>query len=307
MTHAGLAQLELDSEILPAVALPGAMGELDSSMRWESDVLDLESYLQRISYRGARVPTLETLKALIVAHLDNIPFENLDILTGMGIRTDLASVQEKLVYKRRGGYCHEHNTLFATVLDRMGFAVSGRSARIMLGADDSMINAIGHTMLSVMLDGRQWLVDVGIGNFSPRGPVPLENGSVVRYGDWEFRIDKSIYGRWVLRQKLVDGWYSVYQFSDEPYYRADYASHNFVVSHNPESVFTTQIIVRGNGESQSHVLVNRELKTLSSGMAPESRMISAEQLPDVLTEKFGLELPVSSMRLLICFLRTFKN
>lgn len=51
----------------------------------------------------------------------HIPFENLDILLGMPIRLDLQGVQLKLVDTRRGGYCFEHVTLFAAVLEALGF------------------------------------------------------------------------------------------------------------------------------------------------------------------------------------------
>jgi N-hydroxyarylamine O-acetyltransferase len=73
---------------------------------WESALLDLEAYLGRIDYHGSFAPTIETLRALQRAHLDVIAFENLNIITGGEIRLDLASLQDKLVYRRRGGYCH---------------------------------------------------------------------------------------------------------------------------------------------------------------------------------------------------------
>ena len=77
---------------------------------------DLDAYLRRIDYRGAREPTLPALQALHLAHATHIPFENLDILLGRSIRLDLASLQAKLVAGGRGGYCFEQNTLFTAAL-----------------------------------------------------------------------------------------------------------------------------------------------------------------------------------------------
>ena len=54
-----------------------------------------------------------------------ILFENLDVLVGPPIRLHLVSIQEKLVCDRRGGYCCEHNSLFASVLDSQAGQDSG--------------------------------------------------------------------------------------------------------------------------------------------------------------------------------------
>lgn len=91
--------------------------------------LDLEAYRARIGHTGGLEPTIETLTALHRAHVLSIPFENLDILLGRPIRVDLASVQAKLVGDRRGGYCFEHNLLFAANLEHLGFEVTGLAAR----------------------------------------------------------------------------------------------------------------------------------------------------------------------------------
>src|SRR5258706_15142470 len=94
-----------------------------------ADALDLDAYLSRIGHRGVHEPTLATLQALHLAHATHIPFENLDILLGRPIRIDLASLQAKLVFGGRGGYCFEQNTLFAAVLQELGFDVTLLAAR----------------------------------------------------------------------------------------------------------------------------------------------------------------------------------
>ena len=84
---------------------------------------DLETYLARIGRAergsGSRVygsafsdPDMTTVAALMRAHMEAIPFENLDVLLGRGVRPDLEGVFAKLVTARRGGYCFEHATLF---------------------------------------------------------------------------------------------------------------------------------------------------------------------------------------------------
>src|SRR5712671_5691298 len=94
---------------------------------------DLPAYLARIGYSAVVRPDLGTLRALHEAHVTQIPFENFDILLGRGIRIDLESVQAKLVRGGRGGYCFEHNALFAAALEAIGFAVTRLSARVRAG------------------------------------------------------------------------------------------------------------------------------------------------------------------------------
>src|SRR4051794_41512754 len=96
------------------------------------DAVDVAAYFDRIGYRGPAEPTVETVRALVAAHNGAIPFENLDPLLGIPV-ADLsaAALTDKLVHRRRGGYCYEHNGLIGYVLDALGFGVAqldGRAA-----------------------------------------------------------------------------------------------------------------------------------------------------------------------------------
>ncbi len=258
---------------------------------WETAALDLKAYLARIDYHERTLPDIETLRALQRAHLEAIAFENLDVITGGDIRLDLASLQDKLVQRRRGGYCHEHNTLFATVLDRLGFHVSGRSARMLMGDDERQLSALSHTCLKVRIDGTDWHVDVGVGNVGPREPIPLQEGVEVRHDRWRYRLDRTSEGRWILRYHRYDGWFNLYQFSEEPYYRADYEYHNYIASRHPESPFVRRIVAQRNGEDIRHALTDCELKVFRPDEPPEKHSVQPAGIPDVLRDVFGLELP----------------
>src|ERR1700676_2450111 len=85
----------------------------------------LTDYLARIGFRGKVQPDLATLVAIHAAHVDAIPFEGIDPLLSRAVKLDLASVQEKLLDRRRGGYCFEQNALFSAALEAIGFNVTG--------------------------------------------------------------------------------------------------------------------------------------------------------------------------------------
>ncbi|MHC5544329.1 arylamine N-acetyltransferase family protein, partial [Singulisphaera rosea] len=116
-----------------------------------SPPLDLESYLARIGYAGDLAPTLGVFEDLHLAHVSHIPFENLDILLGRPICLDLESLQAKLVRGKRGGYCFEHNLLFAAVLETLGFPVTRLAARVRYGTLQLLPRT--HMLLRVEVDG----------------------------------------------------------------------------------------------------------------------------------------------------------
>jgi N-hydroxyarylamine O-acetyltransferase len=143
-------------------------------------LIDLDQYLVRIGYSGSLDPTVETLCGLHLAHVTNIPFENLDILLGRAISLDLHSLEAKLVACGRGGYCFEHNTLFGAVLESLGFAVTRLAARVRFGSET--IRPRSHMLLSVKLDGEPWLADVGFGAEGLLHSIRLRQEDEVRQG-----------------------------------------------------------------------------------------------------------------------------
>lgn len=93
--------------------------------------LETGAYLDRIGHVGPVDPTLETLHALVAGHGRTIPFENLDPLLGVPV-DDLGApvLTDKLVDRRRGGYCYEHNGLMGYVLEALGYGVEHLAGRV---------------------------------------------------------------------------------------------------------------------------------------------------------------------------------
>ena len=84
---------------------------------------DLDAYCARIGWSGPRTPSLDTVAAVLHAHMAAIPFENLDVLLGPRRSASTSTaLQRKLVDARRGGYCFEHGTLFQAALEALGVA-----------------------------------------------------------------------------------------------------------------------------------------------------------------------------------------
>ncbi|GAA1460710.1 hypothetical protein GCM10009603_23410 [Nocardiopsis exhalans] len=129
---------------------------------WHGGDLDLDAYLARVDLSDDLPPTLDTLTAVHRAHLATIPFENLNLLLRRPVLLDVPALTDKMVRRRRGGYCYEQNLLLAAVLDRLGFTLTAFSARVLMGGDGRPRPST-HALLRVEVDGEPWLADVGFG------------------------------------------------------------------------------------------------------------------------------------------------
>ncbi|MGN9844041.1 arylamine N-acetyltransferase family protein [Nonomuraea sp. H19] len=206
-------------------------------MTWDIEKLDLNAYLARIGYDGPLDPTAETLRGVHLAHVRSIPFENLDVLLGRGIRLDLSSLQDKLVTGGRGGYCHEQNLLFAAALERLGFTLTRHLARIRLGRHHLPRS---HATLTVVAGGRRWLADVGFGGEGLVEPIPFEEGATLESGVWRWRLgcDGDF---WVLHSGETE----LYAFRpDEPQYPSDFEVANYYIANHPQSPFRRHVVVQ---------------------------------------------------------------
>lgn len=144
----------------------------------------LTAYFDRIGYSGSREPTLQTLRALVLAHICHIPFENLDPLLGVPVYDLTApALFDKMVRRRRGGYCYEHSGLMRYVLAELGFGVDALTARVVWMRPDGLTGPPGpqtHQLLAVRMPGvtQRYLVDVGFGGQTPTGPLHFATGEV---------------------------------------------------------------------------------------------------------------------------------
>ena len=251
----------------------------------------MTAYLQRIGYDGDLTPNATVLDAIHLAHASRIPFENLDILLGHAIRLDLESIQTKLVYGNRGGYCFEHNLLLAAVLETLGFQVTRLAARVRVGSD--RVRARTHMLLMVDLGGERWVADVGFGAKGFMKPLPFRSGRIFRRFHWTYRIVADG-GIWVLQSREGGRWVDLYSFTLEPQYGIDYEVANHYVSTHPDSAFTRGIIVQRPTAEARYSLVNLDFSVDRGAAVTTQTLADPAELLQVLEETFGLVFPAGT-------------
>ena len=245
--------------------------------------MDIDAYLARIGYAGPSRPSLAALSALQLAHLLKVPFENLDI-GHRHIVLDEAAFFEKIVRRRRGGFCYELNALFAALLRELGFRVtliSGRVARTTgnLGPD------FDHLALLVDLDER-WLVDVGFGD-SFLKPLRFDSREAARQGRREYRIDEAD-GELILLQREIE-WKTQYRFTVEARALADFTERCVYHQTSPDSPFTQRSSCSIATESGRVTLSGNRLIITRDG-AREERPVAEDEKAALLRELFGMPL-----------------
>lgn len=173
---------------------------------------DLAAYLRRLGYDAAPPPTLETLIELHRAHLDAIPYDNIDIMVGSPVATDAPSVLAHLATTGRAGYCFHHNAALGALLDSLGFHVVRRHGQVWSTESELQVPALNHLVLEVVglptsanPSGRWW-ADVGLG-IGFREPLPVLDGE--HRQDFTYRISRVGESGWDFGHRSPDGFQGV--------------------------------------------------------------------------------------------------
>jgi len=250
-------------------------------MNPQHEKMHIEAYLKRINYEGPLEPTPETLRALQMAHLLAVPFENLSIHAGEPIVLEEDALYSKIVEKKRGGFCYECNGLFAGLLRALGFEVA------MLGAgvarrEGGFGPIFDHMTLMVTLDDR-WLVDVGFGD-SFLEPLLLDE----RGEQGSFRIDDDGDYLVLLRRNSDNGWDPQYRFTLQAYGFTDYEEMCRFHQTSPESHFTKNVICSRVTEDGRITLSGMKLITTSGSQRHERTLSSQDEYDRILRDQFGV-------------------
>ena len=249
--------------------------------------MDLPAYLERISYPGPTAANEATLCALHRAHMQSVPFENLDIRLGRKIACEQESFIRKIVDQRRGGFCYELNGAFAALLTALGFKVTLLSARVPR-EDGTEGPEFDHVALRIDLE-EPWLADVGFGDSFPE-PLRLQIGLEQSQERRKFRI---VEGNGSLHMEMEErgrDWKRQYSFSLTPRQLGDFAAMCNYHQTSPESPFTRGDVCSMATPGGRVTVADRKLIVTQAGERTETTLDTEEQWKDALRTHFGVRL-----------------
>ena len=265
------------------------MEESVKNRKWNVD-----QYLERIHMERPTVLDREYLDQLMIHHLMYVPFENMDLYFGLAdISQDLDELFDKIVLRRRGGYCFELNALVCAFLQQLGYEAWSVSCRILRGKD--YISPMLHRAVLVRLDGQVYYCDVGYGGPQPAGAVPL-GGERTICGE-RFCIEERENPWWGLdrytsggkREQVIEFWLT-------PLPASYFVPYNFYSSRSPASLFAQKRILNLRTATGSLALTGTTLTEHRDGQVLVTEAGSREELAALIREKFGIEFPAASLR-----------
>ena len=204
---------------------------------------DRTAYLKRIGLSVCPPVTPEGLNALVWAHQTHVPFEDLNTSwLKQPVSLEIPALYDKVVVRRRGGYCYELNALFTRLLLDLGFDARSVFCRVVRGRD--FLPPCSHRGIVVALEGRLYFCDVGFGGPMPAGALEIADGVGRNVRGEYFRIDRFDDYWWTVSRDTSAGEReAVLQFNTFPQTPQEFIAANMKSATDPESIFVKNVLV----------------------------------------------------------------
>jgi N-hydroxyarylamine O-acetyltransferase len=271
---------------------------------------DLDAYFARIGHTGPRTACArDAARPPAYAHVQTIPFENLDVLLG---RRDLAPDGDRRTEARpprRGGYCFEQNSLLlARAAGTRLRRDADLSARVRLQRPREFTPPRTHMFVRVQLDGERVAVrrrrrravadrtaaldvETRTGDAARTAP-PDPSGRVGTSGDRR-SPDARLFHQ--VQARHGDTWQDVCEFTLEEMPEIDREVGNWFTSAHPQSHFKNRLMAARATPTGRLTLVDRELTHRGhDGVATVTPIASHDELLAVLAREFALHFPAGT-------------
>lgn len=247
---------------------------------------EVREYLERINC-VFKTADYENLANLQKCHLCTVPYENLDILNDTPIKLDTESLFDKIVRRKRGGYCFEVNKLFGELLRALGYEVTDLAARYLRGEEGVPMRR--HHVLKVSCADGVYLCDVGVGEPLPIEPVPYltEEPFTDSFGGVYFFRKDDLLGH-VLCEEYKGGVRDVISFTEELWVQADYETISFWCEKSPISFFNKDIILAIRQLPRTRITLSGKVLHRFCGDSFEEKHLNDDELKCEMKETFGI-------------------
>lgn len=262
---------------------------------------DLDRYLDRVGLPGPPPAAIDGLRTVQSAQLRGVPFENLDVVLGRGVDVAPSAVYEKLVVRRRGGYCFECNTLLRNALEALGFEARTLLGRVVIDRVDGPVPARTHAVVEVRLGASAYIVDCGFGAQTPRSPLRLQDGAEggdtpASRGGWCLHSDPE-FGWRLFRIEPGEAPRDLYVFDESRVYPSDIALGNHWTSTHPSTHFTQRPLAVRHTDAGRVVLNGRRLIEHVDGALEEQTLDSEDALLEAIHDRIDIPVEVDADQL----------
>jgi N-hydroxyarylamine O-acetyltransferase len=243
----------------------------------------LQAYFDRIGYRGVVRPDVQALFDIHRSQAFSIPYEAIDVLAGFRLDQNIEHIFDKLVRRKRGGWCYETNGLLGWALEKVGFQVQ----RVVAGVyrKDRGDSALGNHVVLLVHLGETYIADLGLGD-ALRVPIPLREG-LHQQSELTFRLELLPDGYWRFHNHPM-GSPSSFDFRNEPVDEKLLATKCTTLQADPQSYFVKNFECIRMSENSSVTLLGRVLRFTHKQGVNKEMITSCAHLEHVLEEQFGI-------------------
>jgi len=244
----------------------------------------ISNYLKKIN-QSADIKTLLDVEKLIKNHLSKLTFCNIPVLLGKEISLDIANIYEKMVVKKEGGYCFEHNKLIYETLLSLGFEVKPLFGRVLHNAKADVPRT--HRITLLTYQNEKYLVDVGFGPLTPNQPIKFGSTSTKTTLNASYVIHQKDQETYELQMVLKNGLYTLYSFDLYNYNEMDYEVGNFYSYKHRDAFFVNNLIVSKILEDKTQYLWNNTYHEVFPEQKKERVVKSLDEFADILKSEFA--------------------
>ena len=248
---------------------------------------EIIGYMKRIGIDSNITVDLNSLVSLQKAHLTHIPYENYDSLEHKLTSLNHKELYRKLITEHRGGICFELNGLYAWLLKSIGFDVKSHLSRYII--PEGEVHQRTHRVMTVTIDNKRYLTDVGVNSECSRKPLLLAQEVVQNDGISEYRLEKDDFFGWILWQKLKNKeWRRLYGFTEEPQLDIDFIMPCTFCDIHPLSGINKFEKVSLFTDHSNIRIWDGHFQEFSSGKIEKDEIISTDEKENILHNLFGL-------------------
>ena len=262
---------------------------------------EIQAYLDRIGWTGEVRLDIRTLAALVKAHRCSVPYETLDLWFRRDFSLEPAEIYDKIVTRRRGGYCFELNGGFSWLLRGLGFNVREYFGRWLYGEDEPVPMRRHRVVCVALPDRSNAIADVGIGLPFMFSPLDFVFDTPQSCDGQLYRIVRDPVLAAVVECRLGGKWTRIFSFETTPQQTHDFDYAHWWCRTHPKSSFLSRFWIYlprpdgtaraialsddGTGGWKDLVLCVRTVK----GELVKTKIADAAHLSAVLLENFGID------------------
>ena len=245
----------------------------------------VEGYLKHLDLVNRKLD-FEFLRDVVARHVGTFAFSSVGCWLGDHLPLDFESLYQRIVVKRRGGYCFEHNGLLYAILEELGCSVTLYLARVIYNQDTHP--GLTHRITVIEYEGERYVLDVGFGPLGPRIPVSM-SGVECQDGEKIFRIAEGRTGEYHMQVLKKGAFFSLYRFELVRYGQSDCELGHFYSHRHPDAAFVNNLVGALILENETRSLRNLEYWVTRKSGTRIQKFCSSEQLRQILVGALDIQ------------------